>query len=194
MQANAENLTLHQTNVTQRINRIIFFSGGKGSFATADWVQKTYPEDNIVLYFTDTLWEHPDLYRFNEEASLPKVFEKLMEQEHHLKICVSAYRYIINDKVPEDERIPEHLQEEMLKELDDAYRDYFYDRAQRPKLYIHPAASANVQNNKIRQYSFMKRNGQPLPIREIHYEIENDMQIDLYDIGGCGCFVEGMAE
>lgn len=346
MQANAENLTLHQTNVTQRINRIIFFSGGKGSFATADWVKDTYPNDNIVLYFTDTLWEHPDLYRFNEEASdklqlpllthssglnpmqlmfesrmvynsmigdcskilkmkvsrnflkkgekpkiekwrnwrylknedfttnavlyfgigfeemhrerairknwqpfqvemplienniwideklkrynirqpklydlgfshnncfgrcvkagqghykllkeqMPNVFKKLMEQEHHLKVYVSAYRYIINDKVPEDERIPEDVREQMLDELEDAYRDYFYDRAPRPKLYIHPAASANVHYAKIHQYSFMKRNGKPLPIRDLHHEIENDMQIDLFDIGGCGCFVGDIAQ
>lgn len=50
-------------------NHIIFFSGGKASFAVADWVQTNFPNDNIVLYFTDTLWEHKDLYRFIEEAS-----------------------------------------------------------------------------------------------------------------------------
>lgn len=331
---------------TFRTNRIIFFSGGKASFAAADWVKRTYPDDNIVLYFTDTLWEHPDLYRFNDEASdklqlpllthasglnpmqlmfekkmvynsmigdcskvlkmkvsrdflkkgirpaaeewrnreylrdedfttdavlyfgigfdemhregairknwqpfqvempliehniwkdeslkkhgirqpklydygfshnncfgrcvkagqghykllkeqMPDVFQKLLEQEHHLKICVSAYRYITNDKVPEDEQIPEDVRERMLAELDDAYRDYFYDLAPQPKRYFHPAGSASAEHMKIKQYSFMKRDGQPLPIRDLHYEIENDQQIDLFDIGGCGCFVEGMTE
>ncbi|MFB7554221.1 hypothetical protein [Streptomyces sp. NPDC056154] len=149
---------------------------------------------------------------------MPDVFEKLMEQEHHLKICVSAYHYIKNDKVPEDERIPEDVRDQMLEKLDDdAYRDYFYDRAPRPKLYIHPAAGANVQYAKIQQYSFMKKTGtepeevtfttddgrtethirypkQPYSLRDLHYEIENDMQIDLFDIGGCGCFVEGISE
>lgn len=50
-------------------NRIIKFSGGKSSFSVAAWVKEHYPEDNIVLYFTDTLWEDADLYRFNHEVS-----------------------------------------------------------------------------------------------------------------------------
>lgn len=325
-------------------NHIIFFSGGKSSFAVADWVLERYPDDNIVLYFTDTLWEHEDLYRFIHEASdklrlpllthsmglnpiqlmfekklvfnsmlgecskilkmrvaadflkrgkrppiekwrnreclkqedfvtdatlyfgigfdemhrepaikknwqpfrvemplienniwpdetlkkwgirqpalynygfahnncsgrcvkagqghykllkqaMPDVFRKIMEQEHHLKICVSAYRYIMDDTVPEHERIPDHVRERMLQEMDEAYRDYFYDRAPKPKPYVHPAGAATGEYMKIRQYAFMKRDGKPYPIRDLHFDVENDLQIDLFDIGGCGCFVEGM--
>lgn len=322
-------------------NHIIFFSGGKSSFSVADWVKNNYPEDNIVLYFTDTLWENFDLYRFMDEASdklqlpmlthsaglnpvelmfekklvfnsmigdcskvlkmrvaadflkkgkrppiekwrnkqylraedfvteatlyfgigfeemhrqgpiqknwqpfqvempaidqfidnnevlkkygirqpvlydlgfshnncngrcvkagqghyknlkqkMPDVFRKIMEQEHHLKMCVSAYRYITDNKVPEEDRIPSHVQESMLLELDDAYRDYFYGRAEKPKLYIHPAASATGEYMKIKQYSFMKKQSEPYPIRELHYDDEREpKQIDMFDIGGCGCF------
>lgn len=50
-------------------NHIIFYSGGKSSFSVAHWVKEKYPDDNILLYFTDTLWEHPDLYRFIYEGS-----------------------------------------------------------------------------------------------------------------------------
>jgi 3'-phosphoadenosine 5'-phosphosulfate sulfotransferase (PAPS reductase)/FAD synthetase len=50
-------------------NHIIFFSGGKSSFSVADYVKENYPNDNILLYFTDTLWEDEDLYRFIHEAS-----------------------------------------------------------------------------------------------------------------------------
>ncbi|MFY0516457.1 hypothetical protein ACOMCU_01310 [Lysinibacillus sp. UGB7] len=50
-------------------NRIVKFSGGKSSFAVAAWVKENYPNDNIVLYFNDTLWEDEDLYRFNKEVS-----------------------------------------------------------------------------------------------------------------------------
>lgn len=50
-------------------NHIVFFSGGKSSFSVADYVKTHYPNDNIVLYFTDTLWEDEDLYRFIYEAS-----------------------------------------------------------------------------------------------------------------------------
>lgn len=50
-------------------NHIIFFSGGKSSFSVAEYVKTNYPEDNILLYFTDTLWEDEDLYRFIDEVS-----------------------------------------------------------------------------------------------------------------------------
>ncbi|MER2005829.1 MAG: phosphoadenosine phosphosulfate reductase family protein [Psychrobacillus sp.] len=52
-----------------RQNHIIFFSGGKSSFSVADFVKTNYPNDNILLYFTDTQWEDEDLYRFIHEAS-----------------------------------------------------------------------------------------------------------------------------
>lgn len=45
------------------------YSGGKGSFAVADWVKTNYPNDNILLYFTDTKWEDADLYRFLHEGA-----------------------------------------------------------------------------------------------------------------------------
>lgn len=133
----------------------------------------------------------------NFKDKMPEQFQKIMEQEHHIKICVSAYRYITKgndpkDKnpIPEEERIPIHVQEKMLQELDDAYRDYFYDRAEKPKLYIHPAGSAAAEYMNIHQYSFMKKNSKPYPIRDLHYDVESDMQMDLFDIGGCGCFVQ----
>lgn len=51
------------------MNHIIFFSGGLSSFSTAVYVKEHFPNDNILLYFTDTLWEDEDLYRFIYEAS-----------------------------------------------------------------------------------------------------------------------------
>lgn len=51
------------------MNHIIFFSGGKSSFSVAAYVKEHFPEDNILLYFTDTCWEDEDLYRFIYEAS-----------------------------------------------------------------------------------------------------------------------------
>ena len=62
-------------------NHIIFFSGGKSSFTVAHLVKERFPEDNILLYFTDTLWEDEDLYRFIYEASdkleLPMLYHSL---------------------------------------------------------------------------------------------------------------------
>ncbi len=338
----------------------MFFSGGKASFASADDAKTRFPNANIVLYFTDTLWENPDLYRFILEASdklelpllihslgltplqlmfknkivfnnmigdcsvilkqkvsrdflkkglrppieewhnrqflknedfitdavlyfgigfdemhrepairknwqpfqvemplierniwkdkvlkkygirqpvlydygfshnncngrcvkagqghykllkdrMPDVFDKIMEQEYHIKMYVSAYRYIIKgndpkdkDPIPLEDRIPLHVQKIMLQELDAAYRDYFYDRVEKPKLYIHPAASATPVYMHIQQYSFMKKGSKPYPIRELHLQDEKEKAmyggvdlIDKYDIGGCGCFLEDYVE
>lgn len=54
---------------SEKRNRIIFYSGGKSSFTVAHLVKERYPNDNIVLYFTDTLWEDEDLYRFIFEGA-----------------------------------------------------------------------------------------------------------------------------
>lgn len=48
--------------------RVIFFSGGIGSFATARRVIEQHGRDGVVLLFTDTKVEHPDLYRFLDDA------------------------------------------------------------------------------------------------------------------------------
>lgn len=321
------------------MNHIIFFSGGKSSFAVADWVKKRFPDDNILLYFTDTCWEDEDLYRFINEASdklqlpllthsmgitpmqlmfekklvfnsrigdcskilkmkvaadflkrgkrppiekwrnreflkqedfvtgatlyfgigfdemhrekdirhnwkpfrvemplienniwvdevlkkrnirqprlydmgfahnnckgrcvkagqghykllrdkMPDVFQEILEQEHYIWMYVSAYRYLKDTKT--DFQFPEWLKQKEMEELDDAYRDYFYGRAKKPKLYIHPWMWLD-HNRDYKRYSFMKKDKQPYNIRDLKYEIEDNMQIDLFDIGGCGCFVD----
>lgn len=380
-------------------NHIIFFSGGKSSFSVADYVKTNFPDDNIVLYFTDTRWENDDLYRFIYQASdrlqlpmlthssglnpielmfekklvfnsmigdcskilkmkvsrdflkkgikpeiekwrnkeylkdenftenailyfgigweemhreaairknwkpfevamplidnvidndeilrkynlrqpilydlgfshnncnarcvkagqghyknllekMPDVFEKIMEQEHYIKLYVSSYRYIKEMKSDGRDGLDDEVKEILYKELDDAYRDYFYGRAKRPKVYIHPSATAtpeykkiaahtfkynkkekqikresgykifrlvSTEHMKIRQYSFMKKGGKPLPLtkfkpmafrtilEEQEYKRRYGQQMDIFDfinskpvvdtldIGGCGCFVD----
>lgn len=345
-------------------NHIIFFSGGKSSFSVADYVKTNFPNDNIVLYFTDTQWENDDLYRFIYQASdrlqlpllthsaglnpmelmfekklvfnsrigdcskilkmkvareflkkgikppiekwrnrqylrgedftenatlyfgigfeemhregairknwkpfrvemplidnivdnneiirkynlrqpvlydlgfshnncnarcvkagqghyknllekMPEVFNEIAEQEHFIKLYVSSYRYIIDGNLPEEDILPDHVQEMLLKELDKAYRDYFYGRSEKPKLFIHPAVSAAPRYAEIKQYAFMKKSidgeVKPYPIRELKYAVKgkpfksygvkpgaqefisNRPEVDESDIGGCGCFVD----
>jgi hypothetical protein len=328
-------------------NHIIFFSGGKASFAVADYVKRMNPEDNIVLYFTDVMWENEDLYRFIKEASdklqlpllthskglnplqlmfekklvynsrigdcskilkmqvssrflkkgkrpkveywrnkqflvsdhfvedatlyfgigfdemhrqdaivenwkpftvnmplidhyinvdevlasygirqpilydlgfshnncngrcvkagqghyknlkmkMPEVFKQIMEQEHHLKICVSAYRYIKSIESDGRDGFTEEYRSKLYAELDHAYREYFYGLVEKPKLYIHPAASATSEFMVIKQYSFMKKKKRPYPIRNLHFDVEQRLsEVDEYDIGGCGCFVGDMVK
>lgn len=48
---------------------IVALSGGKASAWCADWALKTYPKNDVILYFNDTKWEHEDLYRFLKDLS-----------------------------------------------------------------------------------------------------------------------------
>jgi len=48
---------------------IVALSGGKASAWCADWALRTYHKEDVILYFNDTRWEHPDLYRFLYDLS-----------------------------------------------------------------------------------------------------------------------------
>lgn len=48
---------------------ICTLSGGKASAYCADVALRKYGKANCVLYFNDTKWEHPDLYRFLKDLS-----------------------------------------------------------------------------------------------------------------------------
>ena len=49
---------------------IVTVSGGKASAWCANWAIKRYhPEHEVILYFNDTKWEHPDLYRFLDDLA-----------------------------------------------------------------------------------------------------------------------------
>lgn len=57
--------------MTNRLTRlhVVMWSGGITSWATARIVADRYGTANLVLLFADTRVEHPDVYRFNDEAS-----------------------------------------------------------------------------------------------------------------------------
>lgn len=48
---------------------VILFSGGASSAYVAKWVVDKYGKENCILFFTDTLWEDKDNYRFLEECA-----------------------------------------------------------------------------------------------------------------------------
>lgn len=48
---------------------LVALSGGKASAYCVEYAFKNYKKEDIVLYFNDTKWEHPDLYRFIEDLS-----------------------------------------------------------------------------------------------------------------------------
>ncbi|TYB71186.1 phosphoadenosine phosphosulfate reductase family protein [Nonomuraea sp. PA05] len=50
-------------------HHVVQMSGGLGSFWAAVFAVLVYGKENVVLLFADTLWEHPDTYRFLGQAS-----------------------------------------------------------------------------------------------------------------------------
>jgi len=48
---------------------VAMFSGGAGSAYVAYYMAQTYGRDNCMIFFTNTLWEDPDNFRFMEEVA-----------------------------------------------------------------------------------------------------------------------------
>ncbi len=55
--------------MTAPTRRVVQMSGGITSWAAARRVADQYGTDGLVLLFADTLIEHPDLYRFLDDAA-----------------------------------------------------------------------------------------------------------------------------
>lgn len=43
---------------------VVTLSGGKASAWCGGWALRNFKRSDVILYFNDTKWEHPDLYRF----------------------------------------------------------------------------------------------------------------------------------
>ncbi|WP_042200853.1 hypothetical protein [Paenibacillus camerounensis] len=52
----------------KKVVHIAMFSGGAGSAFVANHMVQTYGKENCILFFTNTLWEDEDNYRFMEEV------------------------------------------------------------------------------------------------------------------------------
>lgn len=61
--------TLVDKNGDSMSRIIVAISGGKTSAWCANWAINKYGHENVTLYFNDTKWEHPDLYRFLDDVS-----------------------------------------------------------------------------------------------------------------------------
>lgn len=121
----------------------------------------------------------------NLHAKLPEVFQKTKEQEHYLRVFVSMWHGIKD--IEEDLHFTKEDKKALQEELDAAYRPYFYYEAEKPEVFIAPSRMEN--------YSFMKRMRNkvtaPYALRDLEADIkEEPQQIDMFDIGGCGCFID----
>ena len=67
MRAGAAAFCRPQGSIT--VHHVIQWSGGIGSWATAELVRQDHPDEPITLLFADVKIEDSDLYRFNADAS-----------------------------------------------------------------------------------------------------------------------------
>ena len=82
------------------MEHIVSLSGGTASAVAAERVIERYGSDNTTLWFSDTLWEDEDLYRFLEdlEARWNMVIVRFtdgrnpLEVAEHKKIIPNAFR------------------------------------------------------------------------------------------------------
>ena len=89
-------------------------------------------------------------------------------------------------------KIDEHgfdddVKELYLQDLEDCYKPYFEGNRKKPIPFVAP-------NLKFTIYSFMKKQTdnavEPYRLRDLEIDVEKDgHQTDMFDIGGCGCFV-----
>lgn len=67
MKSNLLSKNTVNTGIKEKSNRhIVCLSGGVASAVVAKWVKENV-EGEVVYYFNDVKWEHPDLYRFNSD-------------------------------------------------------------------------------------------------------------------------------
>lgn len=80
---------------------IVAISGGKASAWCAHWALGEYPKKDVILYFNDTKWEHPDLYRFLDDLSVyfdhPITFDSDGRSPEDL---FYAHRALANNRMP----------------------------------------------------------------------------------------------
>ena len=85
---------------------IVALSGGVSSAWCAEWAIREYGHERVILYFNDTRWEHPDLYRFLADLSAylnHPIFED-SDQRSPEQVFYDE-RMIANNRVPFCSRI-----------------------------------------------------------------------------------------
>jgi hypothetical protein len=180
-------------------NHIVFFSGGLSSFAVAHHLKVKYPNDNIVLYFTDTKWEDEDLYRFIDEVSDKLQLPLLKHSEG-----IDPVRLMIQRKALFSNRFGE-----CSKVLKMRVAKRFIKRNKKPpfetwynKQYLkddnireNPILYFGIAFGELHRLAPIKANWQPFecefPLAKEFYDY--DKLLELYDIRKPGLYMKGFA-
>lgn len=164
------------------------------SFSVAHLVKQQFPDDNILLYFTDTLWEDEDLYRFIYEASdkleLPMLTHsmginpiQLMFKESTvfnsmigrcstiLKMGVAS-KFLKKGEVPKIEKwYNEHFLKAPINPLNENF-------AENTTIYF------GISWDEMHREGAIKRNWKPFSVEMplIDYVVDNEEILKIYDI------------
>lgn len=70
----------------------------------------------------------------------------------------------------------------LLKQLPDRYKHYEEEEEEKLRLYLGKDVSMMTRTkNKVKT---------PYTLKQLRTDVQNNCQIDLFDIGGCGCFID----
>jgi 3'-phosphoadenosine 5'-phosphosulfate sulfotransferase (PAPS reductase)/FAD synthetase len=128
---------------------IVALSGGLASGYCAHLALSRHPKEDVVLYFNDTKWEHPDLYRFLDD--LAKAFNHPITRDDDGRsvddLCFDM-RALPNNRMPFCSRV---LKAERLK--------HFFQNGDTIVFGIGPDEAHRAQRIAESYYEFGKRKG-----------------------------------
>jgi hypothetical protein len=150
---------------------IVALSGGKASAWCADWALKKYNKSDVILYFNDTKWEHPDLYRFLND--LEKYFGHKItydsdgrspEQLFYDERALANNRMAFCSRILKAKRLQNYYKDDdtiifginfdekhRANRIDDIYQRVSFEKNKWPNL-IFPLIQENISENEINKF------------------------------------------
>lgn len=156
-------------------SHVVMFSGGAASYAAAKYVAAKHGTERLWLFFTDTSMEDQDLYRFLHEAAadVGGTLEIYKDGRTPWEVFRET-RFLGNTRVDPCSRI---LKREPARRW---IRDTF--KPDDVELYV------GITWEEQHRLDRMKKACTLAAFRE--RVAAADQQLDLFDWGGCGCFLD----
>lgn len=173
------------------MRHVVMFSGGVGSWAAAKRVVERHGAESVTLLFTDTSMEDPDLYRFLDEAAV-NVFRNMppnlvwiadgrtpWQAEGIQPPRLYAMGFAHNNCGGKCCKAGQGQWALLLRTLPESYAE-----AEREEEALR-GLLGNVSMLTDRTGDGLKK-----PLAALRERIEAGGQVDIFAIGGCGCFVD----
>ena len=171
---------------------VVSFSGGLGSFVAGAGALIKYGPANVDLVFCDTLIEHPDLYRFLDDAerALNHPIIRLKDGRDPWDVYGVRLPDLYNLGFVHNNcgwfcvRAGQAQFALLLKERRDVY--LWHEEREQDVLRQVPTARPFLRKTIDKQLRY-------IPLREFRMMLESGCDYDHQEWGGCGCFVDDTA-